>query len=263
MALHHSGLFKDNVGTAVIGICIFSTLSLFLLPPGDLSNIVGNITAVIAVLLGTYFAFRCYFLYTGGTPEGRAWLLFAIGLSLCLFGVASQTVYERTGIVPLNYGLAVLRTTAYVLFVLGFAIKLRFAGIYLNQGQKVFIAGFMAVWTYLVIWVSVLPGLAWNTDRGIIVITYPVLSIAEIFILFVILLILHLDITAKGWIPISAGMLLISVGDTFYTVMYNYFLEHGGYWDGHPYHMIWYIGLFLIAYGAYYQRKIHMELIKM
>ncbi len=252
-------LRHDRITQTVVIVIALTSLALFILPPGATSNLVGNITGLTALLLALHFSIRTMRLYGLSMAEGRAWAFFAVGFLLCAIGMISQTVYERTDSATLAYALAIFRTAATPFFVLGFVVKLRFAGIRLETNAKVLTALFTITWIifagYLDLRAIFAPG------YSMVRTPFPLFSLGEIFILFVIALILQMEVEAKGWLPISVGMFLIVVGDTFYTTMRAYVDAHGGYYDGHPYHLIWYVGLFFVAYGAYYQHRLHSALI--
>ena len=72
-----------------------------------------------------------------------------------------------------------------------------------------------------------------------------------------------MDVAAKGWRALAIGLFFVAFADTFATVVKAFMLEHiGSYGDGNPYNLLWYYGLFLLAYGAYFQRKLHMKMIE-
>ena len=259
-----SKLFDDWVAFMIFLICFMVTVLLILLPGGSGTETLANLTGLLSVILGMYFSFKNAKFYTLGMAEGRVWFLVAIGFVLCTLGVLLVTIYDRTGYESLKYSLSYLRTLGYVFFVTALYIKLKFAGIKLSAEQYAVTGMFMATWVIMILYVSVYHGYFLDTNYNLADNPYVILSIADIFIMFVAILIVQMDLTAKGWIPIAVGMFFISIGDTFYSVMKAYVDSHGGgYGAGHPYQMVWYIGLYLVAYGAYYQRKIHSKLIDM
>jgi hypothetical protein len=255
-------LFDDWVVFMIFSVCLISTTLLLFLQGGSTAEIIANLTGLLSVILGMYFSFKNAKFYTLRMAEGRVWLLVAFGFVLCTLGVFMVTIYDRTGYEPFRYALSYLRTIGYIFFVLALVIKLRFAGIKLSAEQKAITGMFMATWIIMIIYVSVYHGYFLDSNYNLADNPYVLLSIADIFIMFVAILIVQMDLTAKGWIPIAVGMFFISIGDTFYSVMREYVDSHGGGYDaGHPYQMIWYVGLYLVAYGAYYQRQIHSKLI--
>ena len=257
-----SKLFDDWVVFMIFSICLISMTLLLFLQGGGTAETIANLTGLFSVTLGMYFSFRNAKFYTLRMAEGRVWLLLAFGFLLCTLGVFMVTIYDRTGYGPFKYALSYLRTIGYVFFVLALVIKLRFAGIKLDAQQRAITGMFMATWIIMILYVSVYHGYFLNANYNLADNPYVILSVADIFMMFVAILIVQMDLTAKGWIPIAVGMFFISIGDTFYSVMVEYVAAHGRVYDaGHPYQMIWYIGLFLVAYGAYYQRKIHSKLI--
>lgn len=257
-------LLEDKVALSILFICVGATGLLLILPEGGVSNIMGNMTGLLSLVLGTVFSFLAFRLYGSRSIEGKVWLIFMIGFLLCTIGILMVTMYERgMDIELLKYGLSYLRTIGYVFFIIGMVLKLRHAGIKMDIRSYSITTMFMLSWLLMIVLFSIWPGMIEVDSYSVVENPYVLLSIADIFILLVAVLVIQMDVMAKGWIAIAWGMFLISIGDTFYTVMLEYVDAHGGYWDGHPYHMLWYVGLYLIAFGAYYQRKVHKALIDM
>ena len=257
-------LLEDRVALLILFICVGATTLLLVLPEGGMSNIIGNMTGLLSLVLGTTFSFLAFRLYGSRAIEGKVWLIFAIGFLLCTIGILMVTMYERGMDIELfKYGLSYLRTIGYVFFIIGMILKLRYAGIKMDIRGFSITAMFMLSWVLIIILFSIWPGMVEAESYSVVENPYVLLSMADIFILLVAVLVIQMDITATGWIAIAWGMFLISIGDTFYTLMRAYVDTHGGYWDGHPYHMLWYAGLYLVAFGAYYQRKVHKALIEM
>jgi len=252
-------ILDDRVAQAIIAINIITSIILLAGSKGALTNVVSNLEGVLVLAVGSFFFYRNWKLY-GNMTEGKVWMLFFGGMLLSMVGMIGTTIAERAGIAALSNSIVVLRSLAYVLFTSGFALKIKFSGYRPSFNDTLIAAMFAAMYGLLVFTLAVGPGIIWG-EFDIIIDSYAMLAVIEIFILFVVVMILQMDVSARGWIPIAIGMFFISVGDALYNFFMDYASTHGGTYDGHPYRLIWYYGLWLVSFGAYYLRKKHLEMI--
>lgn len=245
-------ILKDGVTRAFIALALVVILGVVFLPlyVDYWGGIIAQLLGLVCIIVSIVFCYRTYKLYGLKSNEGRVWMLFAVSLLLIALGQIAATF-------GWEHGLALLRFIAAPLIVLGFAIKLKFAGIKMDarSASVTYIA--LLPWIVLVFLASFYPAYGgggidvWGKPD-------PVFALLDLFIILSLILILQLDVTAKGWIPLAWGMAMVAVADIFIELL----KQNTNYYLGHPFDLLWYLGLLLIGYGAYYQRKIHMELME-
>ncbi len=224
-------------------------VTITLLLPGEAGAAANQIFGVAALILTVILCFRAFKLYGWSNFEGKVWFLFGMALLLLAAGVALRSV-------NVDNSLLILRTIAQPVIVIAFIIKLRFAGVKLDirSGSIVYIA--TLAWAMFTLLASIVPAVS-GGGYDFTADPYPIFSIGNIFIIAATIMILHMDVTARGWVPLSWGLTMIAIADGLYTIG----RQHFALYHGHAYDLLWYIGLVFIAYGAYYQRELHGRLI--
>lgn len=215
---------------------------------GDAQIIFNQSAGAVSLILAVFFCFRAYRLYGFKSGEGQVWFAFTLALIFLAIG-------QIAVIVGLKGGMILFRVIAIPLYIMGFAKKIAVAGFVLTARNSATTMVSVVGWCTAIFFISVRPALAdgFNCFDD----AYMIFSILDVFLLFAMMFILQMDVTSKGWVLLSVGLLAIMLGDIFY-IFAN---QNLGYYDGHPYDLIWYVGLLIIGYAAYHQRKSHLELI--
>ncbi len=227
--------------SAVLIILLFSLVP-FVGYGGLIDSVSGALSISIAII---FFVINARF-YGVHSDEGRVWTIISIGLI---------TVLAANILASLHYTAIyfILRFASIPIIIYGLWIKLSFAGIDLDTAEKTVTSICILSFILLVLVSAVKPAVesGFTLDDNASV----VFSVTEILFLLMGLLIIQ-TVQSKGWYIISVGLVLISMGDIFNPLARQY----GMTYDGTPLRLFWYMGLIAIAYGAYYQRRKHQEL---
>ncbi|MCX8173805.1 MAG: hypothetical protein N3F63_04265 [Thermoplasmata archaeon] len=244
-----SSVLRDKV---TVGFILFFVIMVVLgtLLRGDGQIIFNQLAGATSLMLAVVFCLRAHRLYGFKSGEGQVWLMFSLALVFLALG-------QIAVIAGLKGGMVLFRIVAIPLYILGFARKIGIAGFVLNARNSATTMVSVVGWSTAVFFISVKPALSNGFDY--FEDAYMIFSILDIFLLFGMMFILQMDVTSNGWVLLSTGLVAVMLGDIFYI----YANQNLGYYDGHPYDLIWYTGLLTIAYAAYYQRKSHLELIAM
>jgi len=241
-------LMKSHVVEDLFGLSAILLLLAFALVPfigyGNLVNsIAGAVSLIVAVVSFTY----TLNLYGIKSQEGKVWLVLTVSLLVIL---ASNIISAMGG----NFLYYLLRFISIPIMTLGLLLKIKFTGFDLDLSQKT-VAGILFVgWILLVFVSSVLPASGGGFDLSKD--SYAIFATAEIFAFMIAIFIIQI-VRVKGWYFISVGLVVLSMGDIFHPLAQDY----GFMYSGSPIRLFWYMGLLLIAYGAYYQRKEHLKII--
>ncbi|MEM3395928.1 MAG: hypothetical protein QW620_00260 [Thermoplasmata archaeon] len=242
-----NSLLKDKI---TIGFLLFFVIMLVLgvWLSGEAQIVFNQFAGAISLILAVFFCFRTYQLYGLKSGEGQVWLVFSIALVCLALG-------QIAVIAGLKGGMILFRIVAIPLYIFGFAKKIALAGFVLTARNSATTMISVVGWCIAVFFISVKPALANGFDYFDD--AYMVFSLLDIFLLFAVMFIIQMDVTSNGWVLLSSGLIAVMIGDIFY-IFAN---QNLGYYDGHPYDLIWYVGLLIIGYAAYHQRKSHLELI--
>ena len=228
---------------AVILVIFLFSLVPFIGHGSMIDSVSGAFSISIAII---FFGLNSKF-YGFKSDEGRVWTILSLGLIIVL----AANIFATLKFPSIYF---VLRFSSIPIIVFGIIMKLRFAGLNMDMSEKTVAAIAISGYILLVLVSSVIPAIeaGFNLEDNASV----VFSVTEILFLLMGILIIQ-TIESKGWYIISLGLVLISMGDIFNPLGRQYGLVY----DGTPLRLFWYIGLIAIAYGAYYQKKKHQELL--
>lgn len=228
----------ENMYVLLATLFIISFTMVTFIGHGELINAAVGTSAVTVAIASFLYTFTLYGLKS---KEGWVWIMLAIASFFVLIS-SIASAYR-------HYFLYFLfRFLSIPIMSLGIFIKLWFAGLDLDLSQKTVTSLTMLGWVLLAFVSSILPamkgGFDYQTD------SYAFFAFAEIFTFMMALLVIQ-TIRGKGWFILAVGMLLISMGDIFHPLAN----EYGLMYPGSPVKLLWYLGLLLGGFGAYYQRK--------
>lgn len=208
---------------------------------------IDSVSGALSIGIAIFFFLSNSKFYGFNSNEGRVWTILSSGLIIILIANIFATLQF-----PSIY--FILRFSSIPIIVYGIIVKLRFAGLDIDISEKTVSAIAITGYILLVLVSSVIPAIesGFSLENNASV----VFSVTEILFLLMGILIIQ-TVESKGWYIISIGLVLISMGDIFNPLARQY----GMIYDGTPLRLFWYIGLIAIAYGAYYQKKKHLELL--
>ncbi len=226
---------------------ILSVVLFALVPIIGFGSIVESVVGASTLLLAVIFFLLNANFYEIDSEEGKVWTI----LSVSLIFVIAANVSDSFGLGSVYF---ILRFASIPLIIYGLWAKLSFSGLDLDRSEKSVTVITLLGFILLVLVSSVIPTL----ETGFTLENNSFMLFSSMEILFLLMAILIIQtIESKGWYIISIGLVLISLGDIFNPLARQYHLIY----EGTPLRLFWYIGLVVIAYGAYYQRHQHMKLL--
>lgn len=228
----------ENMYVLLAALFIISFTAVTFIGHGKLINAVVGTSAIFVAIVSFLYTFT---LYGIKSKEGWVWMILSI-----------SGVFVFASSVTISFGLYFLyflfRFLSIPIMASGIFIKLWFAGLDLDLSQKTVSSLTILGWILLAFVSSILPamkgGFDYQTD------SYAFFAFAEIFTFMMALLVIQ-TIKGRGWFIVAVGMLLISMGDIFHPLANEYALMY----PGSPVKLLWYLGLLVSGFGAYYQRK--------
>ncbi len=235
-----TGPQKGDIFFLVVGVMMLSAWVMIPFASGWYHPIDASV-GMIALIIAIYSFFMIYRLYDFKSSEKWVWLLFLLSI-LTLF-LAGGVM----GALRLSTAYFFTRLISIALMTIALVLKLQFAGVDLNASQKTVALITMIGWFLVVALSTVIADI--HLDVGGVS-RSSIFAFAEIIGLILAVIIIQ-TIKAKGWYIIGVGILLKSMGDILEPL--TELLETSN--PGYPTRILWYLGLLIVACGAYYLRR--------
>jgi len=247
-------------GVAGVGI-IVSALSLALVNAGIegsvfVTGLIGNFGSLVTTAFAAGVIIWSARRFGSTEPLRRQWLLIGLGAASYLLGTVIWTYYEAVlgAEVPFPGPPDIGYLLVFPFVGTGLILAVRSFTSLLSPRRPLIISGIVALLATIAVWIPVLQPIVSDTESDIVTrvlsFTYP---LADLWLLFFPALTLALMLSrfsggrlAWPWWAVVVGCIMISFGDTMFTVTTN----AGTYVSGGPLDLAWWLGYTALAVGA-------------